>query len=326
MKKPVLALLALALFACSVTSLAVSDIAIGLKWYHQAQFAGFYIALDNGIYEDADLSVTLIEGGPEIDKINLLLTGIVDFVVDSPEDLLIHRQAGDDVVAVAVLYQRSPLVFITRAESGILRPHDFIGKSAAILSADQNELQFFAMVEKLGLDVNQVLLLPYDYDYSAFYEGSIDITLSYVNGGLIRLRDMGYGVNIIWPGDYGVRGYSDTLITTQAMIDEHPDVVQRVVRASLAGWEQAISRPEQAVDSILRYAREPDRRLQREMMLASIPLLAVGTTPIGWMDLETWTSMIHVLTNYGVLAGGLDPARVYDQRFVQAIYGQEANR
>jgi NitT/TauT family transport system substrate-binding protein len=324
MRKPVLALLALAVVGSSMSSLA-DDVSIALEAYDQAQSAGFAVALDHGLYANEGLNVTFVEGQAGTDQLDALLEGFADFAVDSPENLLLARQAGDDVIAVAVLYQHNPLVFITKADSGIVRPHDFSGHTAAILSADQNELQFYAMLARLGLDADQVTLLPYEFELGGFFDGSVDITFCTVNQGLIRIRNAGYDVNIIWPGDYGVRMYSDALITTQAMIDEHPDIVERVVRATLLGWEQAVARPEQAVDSILRYAIEPDRTLQREMLLASIPLVAVGTTPIGWMEPEIWSSMIRILADYGGLRSELASTQVYDRQFLEAVYGPEGN-
>lgn len=326
MKRSIHVLFTLALVVCSLSARAITDVAIQLRGYHQAQFAGYYVALENGAYEDEGLNVRLIEGTPGIDKIDLLVAGSVDFVVDSPENLLVHRQYGDDVVAVAVLYQRNPLVFITKSESNLVRPHDFIGRSAAILSADRSELQFLAMLKRLELDASQVMLLPYDDEHNAFYDGSADITLSTINGGLIRIRRSGHNVNIIWPGDYGVRMYSDALITTRRMITDHPDLVAQTVRATLAGWDQAIFRPERAVDIILRFAREADRELQREMMLASIPLVAVGATPIGWMEPDIWSSMIHILMDYGVLDRALNPSDAFDRTFVELAQTGAASR
>ena len=45
---------------------AADDVTLQLKWVTQAQFAGYYVALENGFYEEEDLNVTIKPGGPDI--------------------------------------------------------------------------------------------------------------------------------------------------------------------------------------------------------------------------------------------------------------------
>jgi len=307
--------------ACSAR--ADEQTRIQLKWVHQAQFAGFYLAEANGYYEEEGLDVTLLEGGPGIDKIDRLLAGEADFCVDSIENLLLRREAGDDIVAVTVSFQRNPLVFVAKADSGIVTPEDCMEKTAAILEADYADVQFYAMLDRLGLDSNGVAYADYDFAHEAFYADGVDLTLAYVSGGLIRMRNDGYDVVTLWPGDYGVNLYADALITTREMIQSRPDVVEGVVRATIQGWEDAVLAPETAVETILSYAHDSDRETQTAMIYATIPLLTLGTHPIGWMDTGVWTQMINLLTQYNVVTALLNPQASFDTSFLEAIYAEE---
>jgi NitT/TauT family transport system substrate-binding protein len=298
------------------------EVAVQLKWVHQAQFAGFYVAQERNYYAEENIEVTLIEGGPEVDEVEQVAAGQADFGVGAPEDMLLLRSHGKPVVAIAVIYRRSPLAFVTLADSGITRPADFLGRTAAIAGAD-GELQFEATMKKLGLDSHQVEVMPYIYDYAPFYNGDADITVGYSTGSLIRILQEGYQVNLIWPSDYGVHLYADTLITTDQLIAENPDLVTRFLRATLRGWREAIEDPEAAVAITLEYAREADAEIQTQMMEASVPLVHTGEDHIGWMRAEVWDGMHDMLLEHGVLDEPVEVDEVYTIEFLQKVYGRE---
>jgi len=298
------------------------EIAVQLKWVHQAQFAGFYVAQENGYYAQENLEVTLLEGGPDVDIVDQVLDGPADFGVFAPENLIIERSQGQPVVAVAVIFRRNPLVFVSLAGSGIKRPQDFLGRSAAL--APEAHLQLQALLKRLNLDVNQVTIEPYKYDHSPLYEGKADITYGYSTGGLIRMYQTGRDFNLIWPSDYGVHLYADTLFTTDQMVAENPELVTRFLRATLRGWREAIGNSDEAVATTMKYAREADADLQTQMMAAVLPLVHTGEDQIGWMRPQVWQGMHNILLEQNLLAEPIELSQVYTMQFLEAVYGSDA--
>ena len=298
------------------------EVMVQLKWLHQAQFAGFYVAQERGYYAAENIVVTFVEGGPNIDTIEQAATGRADFGVEAPENLLVQRSQGVPVVAIAAIYRQNPLAFVALADSGIKRPDDFLGRTVAITD-DDGRLQLEAMLNRLGLDIHQVEVVPYNYDYTPFYTGEVDITIAYSTGGLIRMRQAGHEVNQIWPSDYGVHLYSDTLFTTDSIIAENPDLVTRFLRATLRGWQYAIENPEGAVTITLMYAEEADPELQTQMMEASVPLIHTGQDQIGWMRGEVWQGMHDMLLEQGVLDEPVALDTVYTLAFLDSVYGEK---
>jgi NitT/TauT family transport system substrate-binding protein len=291
-----------------------------LKWVHQAQFAGYYVAIENGYYAEQNIHVTLVEGGPDIDIVGRVAGGQADFGVDAPEQILAARSRDEAVKAVAVIYRLNPMVFISMADSGIETPQDFAGHTIAILGSGA-EPQYVALMKKLDLDMEQVKLVPYSYDNAAFYSGQVDLTVGYTNGSLIRIRQAGCDVNTIWPGDYGVHLYADTLFTTDQLVAGNPDLVTHFLRASLRGWKEAVENPGMAVQATMKYAREADVSLQTEMMKASVPLVHTGEDQIGWMKNDVWQGMEDMLFEQGVLDRAVDVKQVYSMEFLHRIYG-----
>ncbi len=295
-------------------------VTVQLKWIHQAQFAGFYVAQEQGYYADENINVTFIEGGAGIDPVTQIGTGQADFGIDGADRVLADRSQGQPVVAIAVIFRKNPFVFVAMADSGITKPVDFLGHTAAIGDA-QGDLQFKAMMSFLGLDAQQVTIIPYMTDYSNFYDGQADITLGYSTGGLIRILQNGYAINLIWPSDYGVHFYADTLITTDQLVTDNPDLVTRFLRATLKGWRTAIENPAMAVSDTLRYTAAEYSDVQTEMFDAAIPLVHTGEDQIGWMKADVWAGMYQTLLDQGLLDQRFDVSSMYTMEFLAKIYG-----
>ncbi|MDZ7843462.1 MAG: ABC transporter substrate-binding protein [Anaerolineales bacterium] len=294
------------------------QVILQLKWFHQAQFAGFYVAQEQGYYEEENLDVIFLEGGPEVDVLEQVQSGNADLGIYSPEDILIARGQGQPLVALAVIYQLNPMVFVSLEEGEIHHPADLLGRTISL--APGGEIQFQAMMKKLDLELDRVEIKPFSYDYESFYTGEVDVIEAYATGGLIRIHQQGLDVNTIWPGDYGVQFYSDTLFTTAERITGQPDLLERFLRASLKGWQDTIEDQSAAVEITLRYAKEADPDLQAQMLNASIPLIHTGDYPLGWMDHDRWRGMHDTLLDQGLLDQPVDLTEVYTNRFLEAIY------
>lgn len=94
-----------------------TDVSIQLKWLPQAQFMGYYVALDKGYYDDVGLNVTITPGGGDISETTAVYTGQVDFGVTWVSNLISANAGGMDLVEVAQVFQRSGLVLVYKINS-----------------------------------------------------------------------------------------------------------------------------------------------------------------------------------------------------------------
>lgn len=323
--------IALVLFimtACTkeIKIVPVDQVNLQLKWVHQAQFAGFYFAHEKGYYEDERIQVNFHEGGKDVDVLTSLVSGPAHFAVASSEMVLMQRlKESAPITAIAVIYRKSAVVYVTKADAGISSPTDFIGKTAAVVAKSQShsdfEYQFNALVKKMGIDITQIHRVAYDPDYTDFYSGKVDITAAYYTGGVVKMRNKGIAVNLIWPNDYGIHFYSDTLITTEQIVNEKPELVERFLRATLKGWREAIAYTDESVDITMKYAKVKNRVLQSDMLSAMAPLVHTGKDRIGWMDGDVWHQMHQVLVDENILpAAHIDFSKVYTMKFLKKAY------
>jgi len=94
-----------------------TDVSIQLKWLPQAQFMGYYVALDKGFYTDAGLTVTIVPGGGDISETTAVNSGTVDFGVTWVSNLISANAGGMKLLEVAQVYQRSGLVLVYKYDS-----------------------------------------------------------------------------------------------------------------------------------------------------------------------------------------------------------------
>jgi NitT/TauT family transport system substrate-binding protein len=297
---------------------AFTPITVQLKWLHQAQFAGFYAAEQNGYYTDQGLKVNFIEGGPTVDLEKSVLDGTAQFGVTGAERLIAARADGKPLRAIAVIYRRNPLVFMALADSGINRPQDFVGKT--VQAGSTGVMILHAMLAKVGITPDQYHEVNIGADLGPFYSGQVQVWNAWLNNEVLVAQSDGYKVNIIYPDDYGIHLYSDTLYATDGTIASNPNLVLRFLRATLKGWTYAIENPTLIAKMVVKY--NPKANLQHEtaQMTASLPLINTGEDHIGWMKPEVWVGMEQTLREQGVLTATLDINQVYTMQFLDDIY------
>src|SRR3989344_1272101 len=100
-----------------------TKVTVQLKWVHQAQFAGIYVAKERGLYEEEGLDVTIDHGGPNAPPLPPVLSNRAEFGVAGADDVLVAVSEGKSVRAIAAIYQESPVVYFALKESGIETPH-----------------------------------------------------------------------------------------------------------------------------------------------------------------------------------------------------------
>ena len=317
----ILSIAALLLAACGGPGAGPSQltpVTVQLNWLHYGNFGGLYAAQQNGLYEQEGLNVEFLEGGPEIDYIGSVLQGEAQFGVAGADDLLVARAQGKPVKAIAVVLRRSPIVFVAERSTGIDEPDDFRGKTIRI--TPQLRTSFDAMMEAAGVpeDAYDTVILP--SDLAVFASDAADVWGVYFSSFAISLQNAGYELNYIWPSDYGVHFYSDSIFTTDRMIEENPDLVLRFLRATLRGMTFAIENPDAIGAMVTIHDPNANPALENAKMAASLPLMHSGQQPMGWMEPAVWQGMYATLHEQGVITAPLTVESAYTARFLEEIY------
>jgi NitT/TauT family transport system substrate-binding protein len=324
-----LAAVALALAGCSAGGQGqVHDktkVSVQLSWVHEYSSAAFYAAEKNGHFAQQDLDVRLEEGGfgekGYIDPIDQVLSGSVDFGMSDASSILLARAAGKPVVAVASILQRSPLAIISLAESKLQRPQDLIGHRVAVAEGGASQI-YNALLVAQGIEPAKVhTVARTTYGVEPLLKHEVDAVVAWVINEGVQVREAGQKPNFMLASDYGVDTYDFLIFTTEKMIAERPDVVERFVRAVAQGEQDVISSPDQAIGFVMSYNSKLDREAQLRRLQASLPLMNPAGHRPGMMQPEIWQTTYQMLRDQGVVKQPLDLGAAYTLKFLDKVYG-----
>lgn len=304
-------------FAGLVSALALTTgmaqaqdaVTLQLKWVTQAQFAGYYVALENGYYEEEGLDVTIRAGGPDIAPVQVLMGGGADVMVDWMPSALAAREQGAPVVNIAQPFVRSGMMLTCLAESGITTPADFAGHTLGVWFFG-NEYPFLSWMATLGIPTEggdtgvEVLRQGFNVDPLLQRQADCISTMTYneywqvIDAGITPEQLVTFKYE-----DQGVATLEDGLYVLEANLADPAfvDRMARFVRASMAGWEWAAENPEEAAAIVLEYDETGAQTEAHQIrMMSEVALLIEGST--GALDVAAYERTVATL-----LGGGSDP-------------------
>lgn len=283
---PLLALLGAC--ATATPTVAPDEVSVQFNWVHSPEFAGFYVAQDLGFYAEENLNVELRarpedRGAPEV-----LADGDADFAVFGVRQLQSMIDDGQQPVALAALYQISPRVFFALEESNIRHPRDMVGRKVGIKSAGWRN-SVHSTLNQIGIDPEEIVEVEVGFnDIDKLYNGEVDVWTGFVLDEPVNARRDGYDVDLIFPADYAVGSYIGLITAMSDQFEANPELAERLVRASLRGWEYAIQNPDEAAKILARWDPEHDVDFHRAAIHELVPLIDTGQVPIGWIDEARW--------------------------------------
>ncbi len=301
------------------TTPPLDSVTLQLQWVTQAQFAGYYVALDKGWYRDEGIDLTIIPGGPDLTPVDLVSSGTRDFATALLADLASNVQAGKPVIGIAQIQQRNGLLLIAKKESGIVGPKDFAGKKVGVWLGSW-EAQFDALIAQQGISLQDFTLVSQGYSMDTFINGELDVASAMIYNEYYAVLESGIdpqAITIIDYADFGLDFPGDTLFTSQKMIEDKPDLCTRMVRASLKGWQYAIEHPEEAADIVLKYDKTgvQTRPHQVSMMTEIAKLVLVEGRQLGRSDDTALQRTIDTLVQYGVLQGAVQANEIMTNEY-----------
>ena len=304
------------IMASALPVAGLDSVRIHLKWLHSAQFAGLYAAAVNGFFEEVGLDVELIDGAASEDVLMALADGAYDFVLADPSRHLALVGQGVSNVAAAAVFQIDPVVVFALSESGIRRPEDLFGKR--VMSFPTSYV-IPAILARVGLSVEDVLLGPPSYDLNELYSGAYDAWSGYVTNEVRHARADGHDIAVIYPTDYGVHAYGDVLIARRDLVETDPEMVQRVVTALIDGWGWVLEHPDEGATMALQWEPSLDPAEQREILELSLPFIHAGDVGLGGMTHAKWSAMSEMMVRAGLLAPSFDATAAYTLEFVEPV-------
>ncbi len=222
------------------------QVSLQLKWKHQFQFAGYYMAKEKGFYDAEKIDVKIYElqdGNP----VDLVTNGKFDFGVDD-SFLIYERLKGKDIVALFAAFQHSPLALVGLKKNNIDHPRKLKDKTIELTNmSDGSDISIQNLLELTNIEY--IAKKP-TFDIEDLINGKTDIVAGYVSNEPFRLLEKGFEALVINPKDYGFDFYGDMLYTSHQLLHTDPELVKRFYHASIQGWIYALNHIEESVELI----------------------------------------------------------------------------
>ena len=283
--------------ACETTT----PVKLQLQWFTQAQFAGYFAAVDQGYYADQCLDVSILEGGVDIVPQQQLADGAVDFALSWVPKALASREAGANIVDIAQIYQRSGTLQVSFKDKGITSPADFAGKNIGNWGYG-NEFEIFAALTKAGLDpAADVTLVQQQFDMAALLAGDIDAAEAMTYNEYAQVLeainpDTGKqytadDFNVVSYEDEGVGMLQDAIWASGERLASdaaYKDTATKFVAASIQGWAYCRDNAQACADIVVAKGSKLGASHQLWQMNEVNKLIWPATGGAGMIDAAAW--------------------------------------
>ncbi|REK62511.1 MAG: myristoyl transferase [Cohnella sp.] len=283
------------------------------NWFAEPEHGGQYAALAKGFYEEAGLDMTIQSGGPGVSSTQIVASGKAEFGMGQADEILLARQNGIPLVAVAATFQKNPqgLMF----HKGKYKNLSELNGHKVYVASGSTYWEYLKKAYKL----DKVEELKYTGSLANFVADPDSATQIYVTSEPFTMQQEGVEVEYFLNYDLGYKQYGNVLYTTEDFIKQHPDIVKAYVEASVKGWYYYKDNAEE-INKIMQ-EKNPDLKLEAMAFGAKAqePLIYGGdaeTNGVGYMSKEIWEGLQKQLVEIGILKEAEPIGNVFTNEFL----------
>jgi NitT/TauT family transport system substrate-binding protein len=291
----------------SAPSGELTKVKLQLQWFTQAQFAGYFAAVDQGYYKDLGLDVDIVEGGVDIVPATQLASGAVDFALSWVPKVLASREQGAEVTDISQVFQRSGTLQVSWKDDAISDPADLKGKKVGNWGFG-NEFELFAGMTEAGLDPSKdVTLVQQQFDMQALLARDIDAAQAMTYNEyaqVLEAKDPATG-KLYTPDDFEVINWNDVgtamlqdaiWANTERLSDAaYRDTAVKLVAGSLRGWIYCRDNAQACADIVVAKGSQLGASHQLWQMNEINKLIWPSPADgIGTMDEDLWDQTVQV--------------------------------
>lgn len=308
----------------------LDKVTVQLDYQLRGNHGMFYVADKLGYFEDEGIDVESIKTGTgSPDALRIVGTGRADFGFGDLPSLVTARSQDVPVTTLAAVNQTSPLAMCTVKDKNKLTSIDDLkGMTAGIHAAGSTFLFYQALLADNGLsrdDLKEVSVTPPYENY--LIQGKVDTVPCYIDAEVPQLEDAAGGegsLDVLLGSEHGYEGYGSGLFTSDNMVEDEPDVVQRFTNAYVKAFDYVMKNPDKTAQILAESS--PENRDKAELFERQIQADIDHTFTsdvtekhgLGAMDKQVWQATIDTLADQDVLKGGMPSvADVHQEKFVE---------
>ena len=321
MRVPIAAVLwAAATFALSLSAATQEKVSFGTDWKAEAEHGGYYQAIATGIYRQHGLDVSLRQGGPQVNHAQLLAAGRLDFNI-APNSFVPLNFVRENIpmVAVAAIFQKDPSVLIAHPGQGNDTLAALKGKPIMI-GSDTRIGSWVFLKSKFGYTDDQIR--PYTFSVAPFLADPKAIQQGYLSSEPFTIESQGVKSVVLLLADAGYTSYGSLIQTSDKLVQEKPDLVQRFVDASIEGWYSYLDGDPAPGNALIKSDNPEMTDVLLAYGIAKIKEYGIvdsgdaKTYGIGVMTEARWQDFFNTMAEAGVYPKDLDFRKAFTFKFV----------
>jgi putative hydroxymethylpyrimidine transport system substrate-binding protein len=302
---------------------SAQPVSLMLDWFPNADHVGLYRALSAGYFSGAGLDVHVQTPTDPASPLQLLAAGKVDAAISYEPQLLLARDKGAPLVAIAAVVQRPLTSIISLAARHITSPRQLKGRTVGDAGIPYQHAYLDTILQRAGVPVSSVNEVNVGANLvPAMLSGRVAATLGgYWNYEAIQLRQLGRRVNVIHVENAGIPNYDElVLVVRENEIANRTNLLRRFVQALGRGYESVRSDPQAGVNALVGANPALSRKLQTASVQATLPaFFPASSQPWGWQDSRQWTTYGEWMLNHHLIS---NPAAIVGAETNQLLAGQ----
>ena len=316
------------LFGCATEPTSTSDssleeVTFNMAWLPQGGMSGVLVAIERGFYRDAGLEVSAMRGFGGIRTVNEIDQGMFDFGYGDPLAVILNRSHGGKAKMVGAINQGWPAALCyVEGRHAIETPGDLRGLTIGGGRSSPMQVLLPMWLEANGVDVEDVTMMQLDpaVVIASLLEGQIDAGECWRANSIPlfekRAREANVEIGRIEYGAFGLDIYGNGLVTSERLIDENPDVVEKFVRATYEGYAFVLENPEEATRIVLEHYPILDPEVTRQQ-IDELSGLITGTETLGWLEEDKIARTLKLVSEAYEIEASLSPLELYTTEFLQ---------
>ena len=319
---------------CAVAALTLGGgatvaetVSFGTDWKAEAEHGGYYQAIATGIYRQHGLEVSLRQGGPQVNHAQLLAAGRLDFNL-APNSFIPLNFVRENIpmVAVAAIFQKDPSVLIAHPGQGNDSLAALKGKPIMI-GSDTRITSWMFLKGKYGYTDDQIR--PYAFSVAPFLADPKAIQQGYLSSEPFTIEGAGVKPVVLLLADAGYSSYGSLIQTSDKLVQEKPDLVQRFVDASIEGWYSYLYGDPSPGNALIKNDNPEMTDALLAYGIAKIKEYGIvdsgdaKTNGIGAMTEARWRDFFDTMAKAGVYPQDLDFQKAFTLRFVDKKVGMK---
>ena len=296
-----------ALAALATPALAQDKVTYGTNWVAQAEHGGFYQAVVDGTYAKYNLDVTIRQGGPQISGQTMLIAGQIE---------------GIPLVNLAAIFQKDPQILLAHPDKGFDTFAD-LAKASKILIAAEANTTYWAWMKANFEGFKDEQLVPYTFSPAPFIADDMAVQQGYLTSEPYAVeKEAGFAPKVFLLADAGYEPYSTTIMAMQPWVDEHKDIAQRFVEASIIGWYNYLYGDNSAANAMIKTENPEMTDDQIAFSIAKMKEYGIAVSGdavdkgIGCMTDARWKDFYDMGVSIGMYPAGIDYTKAYTTEFV----------